>query len=186
MPDLGIHRPACSAPPAPKTAGRRAKTLAKALGVTASAAALVAMGAGTSSAANGYFLGNAYSGLCAGVGSQTGNGAPVIQWGCNPSSSDERWHFVATTDSNGNRAYFMQNQYSGKCMGVGSSLANGAGVIQYTCNGAVDEKWWYSNGVFRNVYSGKCLGVGSSTTPGKQLIQWTCNGATDQLWAYSP
>ncbi|MFI6289853.1 RICIN domain-containing protein [Streptomyces sp. NPDC051018] len=126
---------------------------------------------------------NYFSGLCAGVGSQTGNGAPVIQWTCN-NSLDELWEFVPTTDNNGYRAYFLKNRYSGKCMGVGSSLANGARVIQYTCNGAVDEKWWWDRGdlTYRNVYSGKCLEVPSTTTAGARAIQWTCNGGRHQQW----
>ncbi|MFD4247354.1 RICIN domain-containing protein [Streptomyces sp. NPDC058525] len=108
--------------------------------------AAIALGTGTANAGSGYYLGNYYSGLCAGVGSKTTNSAPMIQWGCDGSASDERWYFVATTDSNGARAYFLQNEYSGKCMGVGSSLSNGAGVTQYTCNGASDEIWGYSTG----------------------------------------
>ncbi|MFD0416681.1 RICIN domain-containing protein [Streptomyces sp. NPDC127108] len=79
----------------------------------------------------------------------------------------------------------MQNAYSGKCMGPASSLANGAGMVQYTCNGAVDQKWWHDPDTheLRNVYSGKCLGLGSAATKGSQLIQWTCNGAADEKWS---
>jgi hypothetical protein len=158
----------------------------KALGVVIATVATMALGSGTADAAgDGLYLGNMYSQLCAGVASELGNGAPVIQWGCNDNASDERWWFNPTTDSNGARAYFLENEYSHKCMGVGSSLANGAGVIQYNCNGAVDEKWWYSNGQFKNVYSGKCLGVASSQSAGRQLIQWTCNYAADQVWEMS-
>ncbi len=69
-------------------------------------------------------------------------------------------------------------------MGVGSTLDNSAKVIQYTCNGAVDEKWWYDTGgkTLRNVYSGKCLALGATATKGTQLIQYTCNGASDESW----
>lgn len=128
-------------------------------------------------------LKNRYSGLCAGVGSQTRNGAPVIQWGCND-SLDEIWDLIPTTDNNGQLAFFLKNEFSRKCMGVGSSLANGAGAIQYTCNDAVDEKWWWNSTArtFRNVYSGKCLEVPSTTTPGARVIQWTCNGGNHQKW----
>ncbi|MFH8619333.1 RICIN domain-containing protein [Streptomyces sp. NPDC017979] len=129
-------------------------------------------------------LSNDYSALCAGVGSSIANGAKVIQWGCNH-AQDERWLFEDTTDSHGNRAYFLRNAHSGKCMGTGSSLAPGAGIIQYTCNGAVDEKWWWTpeTGELRNVYSGHCLGIGANATKGSQLIQWTCNGAADEKWS---
>ncbi|MGW4052241.1 RICIN domain-containing protein [Streptomyces sp. NPDC004779] len=129
-------------------------------------------------------LSNDYSHLCAGVGSSYEDSARVIQWGCNK-AKDQRWVFEDTTDSNGNRAYFLRNIHSGKCMGVQSSLANGTGVIQYTCNGAVDEKWWYDAGTreLRNVYSGKCLALGAGATKGTQLIQYTCNGAADEKWS---
>ncbi|WP_326647600.1 RICIN domain-containing protein [Streptomyces sp. NBC_01750] len=125
--------------------------------------------------------------LCAGGGSKTGNGAPVIQWGCN-NAQDERWVFETTTDSNGKTAYFVRNEYSGKCMGAASHLNDGAGVIQYTCNGAVDEKWWYDSGnkALRNVYSGKCLARGATATKGTQLIQYTCNGKQDESWEQIP
>ncbi|MFD9220773.1 RICIN domain-containing protein [Streptomyces sp. NPDC060064] len=133
------------------------------------------------------YLSNSYSALCAGGGGKTGNGAPVIQWGCN-NARDERWVFENTTDSNGKTAYFVRNEYSGKCMGSASHLNDGAGVIQYTCNGAVDEKWWYDSGskTLRNVYSGKCLAIGATATKGTQLIQYTCNGKPDESWEQIP
>ncbi|WSR03940.1 RICIN domain-containing protein [Streptomyces sp. NBC_01210] len=61
-------------------------------------------------------------------------------------------------------------------------------VIQYTCNGAVDEKWWYDSGskTLRNVYSGKCLAIGATATKGTQLIQYTCNGKPDESWEQIP
>ncbi|MCA2222529.1 RICIN domain-containing protein [Nonomuraea sp. NEAU-L178] len=90
---------------------------------------------------------------------------------------------TSTTDSHGRRAFFLRNNYSKKCIGVASSLKDGAGAIQYTCNGAVDEKWWYKDGAIVNVYSGKCLGVASSRKAGQQLIQWPCyRDARDEKW----
>ncbi|MEU8822106.1 RICIN domain-containing protein [Streptomyces sp. NPDC048636] len=133
------------------------------------------------------YLRNSYSALCAAGASKTGNGAPVIQWGCTD-ARDERWIYEPTKDSNGNVAYFVRNEYSGKCMGVGSKLGNSAKVIQYTCNGAVDEKWWYDEGdkTLRNVYSGKCLALGAAATKGTQLIQYTCNSSSDESWQQVP
>jgi hypothetical protein len=96
---------------------------------------------------------------------------------------DEHWWFLDTKDGNGNPAFYLQNDYSGRCMGVGSSLASGAGVIQYTCNGAVDEKWWYSGvGNLRNVYSGLCLAPASGSGKGAQLIQRKCDDLVDESW----
>ncbi|MEU7254877.1 RICIN domain-containing protein [Streptomyces rimosus] len=156
------------------------------LGVAAAAVALIGISDVTANASGSRFIKSVYSDKCAGVGSEWGNGAPVIQWTCNPNARDQSWLFVPTTDANGARAYFLKNDHSGKCMGVGSELGNGAPAIQYSCNGSVDEKWWYANGVFRNVYSGKCLGTGSEKGQGARLIQWSCNGAVDELFAISP
>ncbi|QKV96156.1 RICIN domain-containing protein [Streptomyces sp. NA02950] len=86
------------------------------------------------------YLRNSYSARCAGGGGKTGNGAPVIQWGCN-NARDERWVFEETTDSNGRTGYFVRNTYPGTCMAAASHLDDGAGVIQYACNGTPDESW---------------------------------------------
>ncbi|MBL1102270.1 hypothetical protein [Streptomyces coffeae] len=47
-----------------------------------------------------------------------------------------------------------------------SKLDNSAKVIQYTRNGAIDEKWWYDSDskTLWNVYSGKCHAIGSAAT----------------------
>ncbi|MGX2994838.1 RICIN domain-containing protein [Streptomyces sp. JNUCC 64] len=159
-----------------------AAALAGAVMIATTLATAPAANADASAVIGPFRLHNGYSGLCAGVGSQTGNGAPVIQWNCN-NAADELWYFHETLDNNGNRAYYLKNDHSQKCMGVGSSLANGAAAIQYTCNGATDEKWWLDSADrLRNVYSGKCIGVGSSTAPGAGVIQWTCNNSSDQKW----
>ncbi|WP_412079400.1 RICIN domain-containing protein (plasmid) [Streptomyces xanthophaeus] len=161
----------------------------KALGLVTGTVAAISLGTGTANAATGSYLVNYHTQLCAGVGNKPGNGAPVIQWDCNQPAADMRWNYEPTTDSNGAQAWFIKNEWSGKCMGVQSSLTNGTGVIQYTCNHASDEKWWWttpnngvSAGVWRNVYSGLCLAVGSNPTKGKQLIQYSCNGANDEFW----
>ncbi|MGV9881086.1 RICIN domain-containing protein [Streptomyces sp. NPDC003006] len=79
---------------------------------------------------------------------------------------------------------FLENAYSDKCVGPvpASSLAIGAGMVQYTCDGAVDHQRWYDTGAreLRNVYSGECLGLGSGATGASELIQWSCNGASDE------
>ncbi|MFJ8041215.1 RICIN domain-containing protein [Kitasatospora sp. NPDC096147] len=151
------------------------------------AVATVAAGPNTASAAEGnwHTIVNGYSGQCVIVG-EPGNGAPVVQVPCNElRTGSKSWNFVPTKDNKGARAYFIRNETTDKCMGVSSSLDSGPVVIQYTCNGSVDQKWWVpSNSLIRNVYSGKCLGVGSSKAVAKRLIQWPCNSSSiDQLWA---
>ncbi|MFE3182461.1 RICIN domain-containing protein [Streptomyces violascens] len=158
----------------------------KTFGVTAGASLLfIGVGTGTANASDSAIIENQHSGLCIGVGSQRGNGAPAIQWGCVPGGvtpSDMKWSRWGGSASDGTAVTILNNHYSDKCLGVGSSLANGAGVIQWDCNNASDEKWWFEDGELRNVYSGKCLGTGSSQSTGTQLIQWDCNGASDERW----
>ncbi|MER8237465.1 RICIN domain-containing protein [Streptomyces sp. NPDC094049] len=159
----------------------------KAFGVASAAVVTVTFGSGTASASplpQPLAVVNAYSGQCMVMGTMD-NGDNIIQHACNLINDRRQvWDFIQTADNNQDLAWFLRSQTSGKCIGVSSSLNNGPVVIQYTCNGAVDQKWWFtSNGFLRNVYSGKCLGVGSSKQIGKQLIQWPCNSnAKDQKW----
>ncbi|MFG3285186.1 RICIN domain-containing protein [Streptomyces sp. NPDC048111] len=81
----------------------------------------------------------------------------------------------------------LENVWSIKCLGVGSSGSNGAPAIQWDCNGSSDEHWdiverSYNPNLkeIKNRYSGKCLGVGGQTGNGATIIQWDCNGADDE------
>jgi ricin-type beta-trefoil lectin protein len=78
------------------------------------------------------------------------------------------------------------NGKSGKCLSVDDgSLADGALVIQWTCNGGPEQQWTFANNdTWLNVRSGKCLSVegGGSVAVGAHVIQWTCNGGPEQQW----
>jgi hypothetical protein len=83
----------------------------------------------------------------------------------------------------------LENVWSIKCLGVGSSGANGAPALQWDCNDSSDEHWDLversDNPEFKTIknrYSGKCLGVGGQTGNGATVIQWDCNGAADENW----
>ncbi|GAA4600907.1 hypothetical protein BJY16_003697 [Actinoplanes octamycinicus] len=87
--------------------------------------------------------------------------------------------------------YRVTSRNSGKVMDlVGSSIADGAEVKQYTWNGGANQKWSFEdlgNGYLRVVdqYSGKCLDVASaSTADGANIIQYTCGGGTNQQWSW--
>jgi hypothetical protein len=85
-----------------------------------------------------------------------------------------------------------QNFHSNKCLGVnGGSMANGAKVVQYTCNGAADQEWYtipLGDGGHYQVRNGanssKCLAVpGGSFAQNTQLVIWDCGvGSLDQYW----
>jgi endoglucanase len=87
--------------------------------------------------------------------------------------------------------YRVTNRNSGRAMDlVGSSIADGAEVKQYTWNSGANQKWSFEdlgNGYLRvvNQFSGKCLDVASaSTADGANVIQYTCGSGTNQQWSW--
>ncbi|MEW9551935.1 RICIN domain-containing protein [Nonomuraea sp. NPDC050783] len=80
-------------------------------------------------------------------------------------------------------------RHSGKCVDViSASVADGAEVAQYACNGAGNQRWEFRDlgtGYYQLVaaHSGKCLDVnGASTADNARIIQWTCGGGQNQQW----
>jgi hypothetical protein len=79
---------------------------------------------------------------------------------------------------------------SGKCLDVpGNSLANGTGLVQWTCHAAPNQTWQVkqlSSGIHQviSASSGKCADVsGASTADGARIIQWPCSTSkTNQQW----
>ncbi|KOV35944.1 hypothetical protein ADK60_07960 [Streptomyces sp. XY431] len=90
----------------------------------------------------------------------------------------------------------LTNTSSGKCLDVsGSSTADGAQVLQWTCgSGKANQEWTLvppAGGATMQLVSansGKCLDVsGSSTADGALAVQWTCTtGRTSQQWTTTP
>ncbi|MEU5531921.1 RICIN domain-containing protein [Streptomyces sp. NPDC020362] len=88
----------------------------------------------------------------------------------------------------------LQNVQTDHCMAIpDSSTANGADVIQWTCNHNKDQQWILQgvggdNGDrvrVRNVHSDKCLAMpDADTANGTRAIQRTCNGGSEQTWIY--
>lgn len=82
--------------------------------------------------------------------------------------------------------YNLVNHKSGKCMSVagGGSTANGAKIVQWTCNAKGEQLWYRVGDQLKNRKSGKCLSVsgGGSSDNGAELVQWSCNGAFEQMW----
>jgi hypothetical protein len=74
---------------------------------------------------------------------------------------------------------------------AGLSLADGATVQQYDCNGGANQQWYRipfgSNGNYLIVSknSGKCLDVvGASLANGARVQQYRCNGGTNQQFRF--
>ncbi|QKW50995.1 RICIN domain-containing protein [Streptomyces buecherae] len=80
------------------------------------------------------------------------------------------------------------NHNSGKCLEIhGGGTADGAGAVQWGCNGSAWQLWTNTNGgtltEIRNGNTGKCLEVyGGGTADGAGVVQWSCNGANWQKW----
>ncbi|MFF5173658.1 RICIN domain-containing protein [Micromonospora sp. NPDC000089] len=117
------------------------------------------------------------------------NGTAIHQWSIN--NTEPQWWNRAVT---GDGAYELFSRPTGKCVGVsGGSTAAGAHVIEWDCNGNLDQRWyWRSTGAWQdgwpaynlvNEKSGLCLGIsGGSRAQGAIAVQWSCNGNPDQRW----
>ncbi|NOU69812.1 hypothetical protein GC096_38005 [Paenibacillus sp. LMG 31461] len=96
-----------------------------------------------------------------------------------------------------NTLYRIVNKATGKALGVGNLLTNGAAVAGRTQSGALDQQWVIDDlglGKYKivNKQSGRVMDVtGASKTPGKPVIQWTDSetaadpSAINQQWAIS-
>jgi hypothetical protein len=136
---------------------------------------------------------NQNSNRCAEVPGYTqSNGAHVDQYTCVYDwHTNEMWYFKYAKRSDGRALYEIINTSSGRCMNVpGSSTANGAGVVQWTCsNGAMNGLWYIDENhgyhIWRNGHSGKCLNVaGAAKSNGAWLVQYDCGNYSNEHWKY--
>jgi len=105
------------------------------------------------------------------------------------------WTLVFSTPASAEGAWRnLINVNSDRCLAVSATgPANGAGLVQRTCDDNNDEDWGLvavagGNGdryqiVNRN--SAKCLAMpGASVANGTQAIQWSCGSGSEQIWVY--
>ncbi|GLZ42073.1 hypothetical protein Acsp05_56970 [Actinokineospora sp. NBRC 105648] len=85
--------------------------------------------------------------------------------------------------------YEVVVQSSDKCLDVsGANPDNGAQVIQWSCHGGPNQRWWLTsvgggNYQVQVEHSDKCLDVsGASPSNGARVIQWSCHGGPNQRW----
>ncbi len=85
---------------------------------------------------------NVASGLCMNVsGYSKANGAPIIQWPCSSTYTNELFKEGSTEVGD---SVMYKNDYSGKCLNVeGYGTANGTPLIQWTCGGVNGEPSTY-------------------------------------------
>ncbi|OME87853.1 hypothetical protein BK120_00535 [Paenibacillus sp. FSL A5-0031] len=96
-----------------------------------------------------------------------------------------------------NTLYRFVNKATGKVLGVGNSLTNGAAVAGRTQSDALDQQWVIDDlglGKYKivNKHSGQVMDVpGASKSPGNPVIQWTDSETAadptviNQQWAIS-
>lgn len=80
----------------------------------------------------------------------------------------------------------LHNSKSGKCLSTagGGGTANGTEVIQWTCNGGLEQQWIRSGYQWVNVKAEKCLSTagGGGTSNNTRTVIWDCNTADEMHW----
>ncbi|KUO22379.1 RICIN domain-containing protein [Streptomyces dysideae] len=96
---------------------------------------------------------------------------------------------TGTVDGVGGPWETLTARHSGKCVDVLSkSLDDGVQLTQYTCNGGMNQAFWFKDMGDGHVqlmarHSGKCMDVAdNSTANGNKIIQWPCSTGTNQQW----
>ena len=121
----------------------------------------------------------------------TADGANVQQYTC-LRQENQRW-YIQYDSTVGTTTYWrILSNNSGKCLDVaGASLADGANIQQYTCNGGGNQAWQItadSTGFveIRSKLSNKCVDVaGVSTADNANIQQYTCNYGPNQRFFWS-
>jgi hypothetical protein len=141
---------------------------------------------------------NGGTGKCLDVRSQDNyyaDGARVQQYHCT-GVAEQQWTPVFAESYLGLNYYYLLSKRSGKCMTVGdnASSANGAQIIQYTCQMGAPQMWRFevvrppANPTYRlvNLFSGKCLDLNNdSSVDGAKVQIWDCVSTIPaQQWAF--
>ena len=111
---------------------------------------------------------------------QTGAGAKLGIWDCNP-GTNQKWTPTAAGEL---------RVYDGQCLDAsGNGTTDGTAVIIWPCTGGNNQKWSLAaDGSVVNVNAGKCLDVsGGEGEPYRQngtpIIIWTCKAGANQQWS---
>lgn len=119
-------------------------------------------------------------------GASTSNGVQLETF-ASQGHPDQFWRFDYTN-------YGPQqiiNVNSNKCMGVnGGSLGQGAEIVQWTCDGSLNQEWSlggtdgsFSYDTLVNANSNLCVAIaGNNPGQGGKLVQWACDGNGDKRW----
>lgn len=150
------------------------------------------------SAGGGYYtITNRTSGMVLDLtGGGIGDNTAIQQWTAYSGDLNQQWQFVpvGTTAPTAGHVYKLVSAATGKPTGInGGSTADGAGVIEYTNNGNLDQQWGIQgadSGYFNliDANSGKALDdTGGSTSNGTQMQQYSIGGTgnSNQQWQFA-
>ena len=106
--------------------------------------------------------------------------------GGNNNNNNNGGNSSGTIDNGG--IYTVTSKHN-MCVSVsGSSSANGANIVQSSCNGANNQKWKFNNkgnGFYelQAIHSNKCMDVaGISNSNGANIHQYDCSNGANQQW----
>ncbi|MEW2516562.1 RICIN domain-containing protein [Actinacidiphila alni] len=148
-------------------------------GALAGVGALVAVDAGSASAATTGALSSVGNGKCLDVtDGSTANGNQPQMWSCT-GGPNQSWTF----NDDGSVSAL------GKCLDLANNgTANGTVVHLWDCYATVATQKWQltSAGELRNTAANKCLDIkDNNTANGAKLQIWDCAGSGNQHWSFS-
>lgn len=182
----------------PRGLARPARALVSLL--VASVSIVVASSSPAEAAHEDFVIGPIESPLTLNVlGGTTDNGNKLGLWPDTPGAENQLFWFGDSHTFNGEVWTRLHVENSDKCLVVqNASTANGAKVVQWSCNpaGTAAHEYWRlelltdTSFVLQNQRSGRCLNVpGGNYRAGVELIQWDCfwdASAHNELFARIP
>lgn len=107
-----------------------------------------------------------------------GDGQDILQWDCAGATASNQWRFSPAPKTE--IKVLTGSSYATKCL-TAKGTAEGAELVQESCNGSIDQKFWVSQGpkgdyAFRAQNSQRCIDIAGAGVE---------NGTTAQIWSCS-
>ncbi|KAL8965010.1 MAG: hypothetical protein Q9183_004082 [Haloplaca sp. 2 TL-2023] len=131
-----------------------------------------------------HVIANQQTGMAIDSAGTFGNGKPVVQWGSNMDSLNQRWLLTQNSDTSWN-IVSLSTWQSLDC--PGGNGANDVEMVQWFHSRENNQRWWIDrqdDGTYKiwNKASEKALDGASKTDNGAALIQHGWNGGPQQRW----
>ena len=106
------------------------------------------------------------------------DGDALTQWDCAGATASNQWSFGTAPKTE--IKVLTGSSYATKCL-TAKGTAEGAELVQESCNGSIDQKFWVSQGpkgdyAFRAQNSQRCIDIAGAGVE---------NGTTAQMWSCS-